>query len=121
VAQGAGDGSGRVDATTADAALADLTEELAACLASLESALARTEELRKARGDGRTWRDAVSAEERPLIVERISEALERLGGAGSRWRREEARALRAEGLSISAVAALFGVTRQRASVLVRDL
>ena len=104
----------------ADLALVGLANELAACVASLRVSLERAEELQAARRDGSTWRQAVSAEERPLIVERISEALDRLGTAGSRWRREEARALRADGMSVTAIATLFGVTRQRASVLVRE-
>lgn len=114
------DGAGDGVAGGADAALADLTQELVACIASLDAALARAEELRAARRAGSSWRDAVTAEARPLIVERVSEALDALNRAGSRWRREEARSLRSEGLSINAIATLFGVTRQRASVLVRE-
>lgn len=119
VADGAGSGSAE-DTDTADAALAGLADELAVCIASLQAASERTEQLLALRRDGHSWREAVSAEARPLIVELISEALDGLNRAGSRWRREEARSLRAEGLSINAIAGLFGVTRQRASVLVRE-
>jgi hypothetical protein len=107
-------------ADEADEALDALVRELADCVATLRDALARAEELRAARAAGQGWREAVADEERPLIVERISDVLELLNGAGGRWRREEARALRADGLSINAIAALFGVTRQRASVLVQE-
>jgi hypothetical protein len=104
----------------ADRALVALADELAACVTRLQNALERADDLRAARAEGRSWRETVTSEERPLIVERISEALDGLNRAGGRWRREEARALREEGMSINAIAALFGVTRQRASVLVRE-
>ncbi|MFC5061746.1 helix-turn-helix domain-containing protein [Actinomycetospora atypica] len=104
----------------ADAALDVLVEELSGCVESLRHVLARAEELRGRRRDGAGWSEVVQGEDRPLIVERISAALETLGSAGSRWRRDEARALHADGMSISRIAELFGVTRQRASVLVRD-
>lgn len=51
--------------------------------------------------------DIVSTETRPLIVERVIHALETLTTTGSRWRREQARALLAEGASINRIAALF--------------
>jgi hypothetical protein len=104
----------------ADRALAALTEELAVCLESLGIALERAQDLRRRRAEGTTWLEVVRAEEPPLVVERITQALDTLNTAGSRWRREEAAALHAEGMSINGIAALFGVTRQRASVLVRD-
>jgi hypothetical protein len=104
----------------ADAALTELVAELAACIDSLGAARQRAEELQELRRQGRTWVDAVRSERPPLIVERISDALVRLNTAGSRWRREEARALHAQGMSINAIAQSFGVTRQRASVLVRE-
>jgi hypothetical protein len=104
----------------ADEALAALSAELRSCVDSLEAALVRIEELRQARADGVDWVSAVQAEERPLVVERISDALSTLNVAGSRWRREEARALHTGGMSINGIAAVFGVTRQRASALVRD-
>lgn len=113
-------GAGGDPDSSADRALAALTEELAACLQSLGIALERARDLRRQRADGTTWLDAVRAEEPPLVVERITHALDTLNTAGGRWRREEAAALHAEGMSINGIAALFGVTRQRASVLVRD-
>ncbi len=41
----------------------------------------------------------------------MTDALEVLLGSGSRWRREEARALHDEGVTLDRIAALFGVTR----------
>ncbi len=50
----------------------------------------------------------------------MTDALEVLLGSGSRWRREEARALHDEGVTMDRIAALFGVTRQRVSQLLRE-
>ncbi|MFN2478279.1 MAG: helix-turn-helix domain-containing protein [Pseudonocardiaceae bacterium] len=100
-------------------ALEDLIAELTVCINGLEQALRRAEQLRQERRSGQSWLDLVSTETRPLIVERITHALESLNNTGSRWRREQACALLAEGVSINRIAALFGVTRQRISTLVR--
>lgn len=103
-----------------DAALASLVTELGTCIESLCAARERAAELQRLRAHGTDWVTAVRAEEPPLIVERISGALESLNTAGGRWRRREAAALHGAGMSINEIARLFGVTRQRASVLVRD-
>lgn len=100
-------------------ALEDLIAELTVCIEGLEQALDRAKQLLEQRRSGQSWLDIVSAETRPLIVERITHALESLTTTGSRWRREQARALLVEGVSINRIAALFGVTRQRISTLVR--
>ncbi|MDN5915849.1 MAG: hypothetical protein L0I76_12175 [Pseudonocardia sp.] len=101
-------------------ALVELRTQLEHTVAELNAAAERADELIALRTDGRSWREIVFQEEPPLIIERISRALETLGGAGSRFRREEARALQRENLSITAIGKLFGVTRQRASMLVQD-
>jgi hypothetical protein len=103
----------------ANDALEELIAELQGCIDGLEQALRRAEQLRQQRRSGQSWTDIVSTESHPLLVERISYALESLTTAGGRWRREQARALLAEGVSINRIAALFGVTRQRISTLVR--
>jgi hypothetical protein len=116
------DGADRVDdadGDTVDAALAALVAELGTCIESLHAARHRAAELQELRADGMDWVTAVRGEEPPLIVERISSALESLNTVGGRWRREEATALHGLGMSINEIARLFGVTRQRASVLVR--
>jgi len=61
----------------------------------------------------------VAQETRPLIVELITENIEALQEVGSRMRWAEASALRAEGLTTTAIADLFGVTRQRVSKLLQ--
>jgi predicted transcriptional regulator len=62
----------------------------------------------------------VSGEDRPLVVERISTVLASLATVGHAWRREQAVALRREDVSINRIAALFGVTRQRISALLKE-
>lgn len=104
----------------AEQALTALVTELDLCLAELAQARTRAEELLQQRHEGRAWLDIVSGEQRPLIVERISTVLASLSAAGSLWRREQATALQAEEVSINRIAALFGVTRQRISALLKE-
>ncbi|MGY2078417.1 hypothetical protein [Modestobacter sp. SYSU DS0657] len=101
-------------------ALAQLVTELDACVAQLEHARDRAEKLLEARRNGRPWLEVVTGERRPLVVESISAVLGTLSAAGHAWRREQATALHAEGVSINRIAALFGVTRQRISTLLRE-
>jgi hypothetical protein len=109
--------------TTTDAATKALEELVAAIdesVRQLHGARARAEELLAARSDGHSWLEIVSAERRPLVVESISTVLATLARAGSAFRREEAYALQGERVSINRIAALFGVTRQRISALLRE-
>ena len=104
---------------TADRALVALVEEIGAVIAELERARRRAHELQEERRRGRSWEEIVLAEERPLIVEQISSAMASLAGAGGHWRRTQAQALHDEHVSINRIAALYGVTRQRVSALLR--
>ncbi len=62
----------------------------------------------------------VAEEASPRTVELLTQNLAVLETAGSALRTALARALRDEGLTIEQVAALFGVTRQRISALLRQ-
>jgi hypothetical protein len=104
----------------AEAALRELVAEIDRCTEELAEARARAEELLAARRSGHTWTEIVSGEQRPLVVERISTVLASLAGAGSAWRREQASALQGEDVSINRIAAMFGVTRQRVSALLKE-
>ncbi len=104
----------------AHAALTRLEAELTRCIAELERARARAKHLLTERAAGRAWLEVVTEESRPLVVESISTVLGALATAGHSWRREQAAALRAEHVSINRIAALFGVTRQRISALLRE-
>ena len=101
-------------------ALERLVTELDACIAELRHARARSESLLEKRRSGRPWLEIVTGEARPLVVESISTVLASLATAGHAWRREQAIALHGEGVSINRIAALFGVTRQRISALLRE-
>jgi hypothetical protein len=78
------------------------------------------EKLRVDRRAGAPWVEIVTTEAKPLIVESISTVLGSLATAGHAWRREQASALQGEHVSINRIAALFGVTRQRISALLRE-
>jgi hypothetical protein len=104
----------------AQRALEGLVVELDRCLDELVQARSRAEKLLVERRSGRPWLDVVTGEHRPLVVERISTVLAALSSAGHTWRREQAAALQAEQVSINRIAALFGVSRQRISALLRD-
>jgi hypothetical protein len=101
-------------------ALCALMLEIEACTARLAQAHERAEQLLRTRRAGSSWESIVTGEERPLVVEQISSVLASLNTAGADWRREQAAALQAEGVSINRISAMFGVTRQRISALLRD-
>lgn len=64
--------------------------------------------------------EIVAREARPLVVEMLTSNIETLQAVGFQFRQAEAAALREEGLTIEAIAALFGVTRQRVSALLKS-
>lgn len=94
--------------------------ELDHCVEELRRARIRAEVLLRERRSGRPWPEVVTGEDRPLIVERISTVLAALATAGHAWRHEQAVALQRDGVSINRIAALFGVTRQRISALLKE-
>jgi hypothetical protein len=107
------------------------TESFLQALDDLEGALARTVELtermrerigylRRECASGRPLPEVVTAEEPPLIVQLLTESANILHTYGTRVRRTEARALHHEGVTMDAIARLFGVSRQRVSALLRD-
>jgi len=89
-------------------------------ISELQAARERLRHVMEKRNTGAPWREIVDAEERPLVVESLSRVLDQLSVGGSKFRRAQAQALYAEGLSMERVASLFGVTRQRVSALLRD-
>jgi HEAT repeat protein len=101
-------------------ALTELVTVLDTCMTELSGARARAEKLLAERQNGRAWLDVVTAESRPLVVEQISSVMSSLASAGGAWRREQAHALASEQVSINRIAAMFGVTRQRISALLRE-
>lgn len=109
----------------------DPIQRLLAALTDIESAARdnaersrhlqrRARRLREQLQAGRSLVEIVETEEPPRMVELISTNMASLETAGARFRAAEAIALRAEGLTIEAIATLFGVTRQRISALLRQ-
>jgi hypothetical protein len=76
---------------------------------------ARAIELRQLRAEGHSEAEIAAREDGPLVVELLSETIGLLHAASGPFRREEARALHDEGVTITRVASLFGVTRPRVS------
>jgi hypothetical protein len=104
----------------ARSALADLAVVLRDASKQLAEAADRADELAGLRDEGHAYSEIVPKEKRPLIVETISGVMDSLSRVGARWRREEARALHQEGMSMDKIAGLFGVTRQRVSALLKS-
>jgi hypothetical protein len=84
-----------------------------------EAAIRRADVIRQLRERGHPFREIVPMEERPLIVELLSQSLFELSDASGRFRRAEARALYREGLTMAEIAELFNITRQRVAALLR--
>lgn len=109
----------------------DPIERLLAALTNIEAAAQdnaersrqlqrRARKLRQRLQAGQSLADLVKAEQSPRMVELISTNMATLETAGAEFRAAEALALRAQGLTIEAIAGLFGVTRQRISALLRQ-
>ena len=109
----------------------DPTQRLLSTLTDIEAAATdNLERSRQLQQRARTLRqqlqagddlvDLVEAEETPRMVELISANMATLETAGAEFRAAEALALRARGLTINAIAELFGVTRQRISALLKQ-
>ena len=62
----------------------------------------------------------VPLSQRLSVIEQVSRAVRILTQEGNRFRRLEAQALYAEGLTTAQLAAVLGVSRQRASALLRN-
>src|SRR3954447_6183760 len=108
------------DDDAALSALRELDSALARTGAELTAARDRAAEVMRERESGVAWPTIAANEPQPVLVETVSGVLEQLSAAGSRFRRAEAVALHRAGLSMEQIAALFGVTRQRVSALLRS-
>ena len=84
-------------------ALRELGEQLDRTMTELARARERVDELQRLRSEGVGWHAIVEREERPLVVEALTRALDDLGTVGGRFRREEARALHREDVSITRI------------------
>ena len=105
---------------SAQRALDELRLQVDNTIRDLHGVKERLEQLMNAHATGAPWSEIVAKQERPLVVEMISSVLTQLGETGSRFRREQALALRREDLSITRISELFGVSRQRISTILRE-
>ncbi len=76
--------------------------------------------MRAQRRSGLSYREITPSEARPLIVELVTASLAALDTASAQLRRSKAQELHREGVTMDAIADLFGVTRQRVSALLRS-
>jgi hypothetical protein len=94
--------------------LSDVAESSANGLIRLGGELTVMERRRRR---GWSWRRIISATESPNPISTVMRIVDNLGRASGHLRRALTRALRSEGMQITEVATLFGVSRQRASAL----
>jgi len=94
-----------------------LDESLSSTIEDLLAARNRVKRLMDQRESDAPWAEMVTELEGPLVVELVTRSLTSLSDAGSKFRRAQAEALRSEGLPMTRIAALFGVSRQRISSL----
>lgn len=114
--------NGHGAATTQDATLSAL-DALSHALTEMSSDQRllerRLRDLHRQRSEGRAWRDILADEEPPGTMQVVSRMLACLAKASGTLRKELVDTLRREGVSIPAIAKLFGVTHQRVSNLLR--
>jgi len=107
--------SGGEDAVLA--ALEDLTDAVERMAQAITMVSNRAAEIRACRERGMSYRAIVHTEDRPLIAGMLTETIARFEAAGTGFRQAQARALHQEGMTMEQIADLFGLTRQRISVL----
>ncbi len=103
-----------------EAALADLQRTAELNIATGTLMQERIEWFRRQLASGRSIVEAVQDEDSPPLVELVTHNMDRLHTVGARYRAAQAHALREEGLTMAAIAQLFGLTRQRISALLRQ-
>ncbi len=124
------DGDGSTNGHLASDAAAPRTTDPMAALEALAVALEenaaeeqllaqRVREMAQSRRENPSWHAVLAVEDDPSTVQLMSRVLGRLSLASGTVRRSLVLALRDEGVSIPAIARLFGVTHQRVSNLLR--
>lgn len=99
-----------------DSLIRDFEENIEASHRAIELA----EQIRSLRLDGYSYTQILDETGKPLVVELITDNLERLQRSGSSMRQAHAAALHSEGMTMDQIAELFGVSRQRISALIRS-
>lgn len=101
-------------------ALAPLVDDLQTNIDSSRQAIELAEGIRALRLEGHTYSQILAETGKPLVVELITENLERLQDSGASLRQAHAAALHSEGMTMDEIAEIFGVSRQRISALIRS-
>ena len=96
--------------------LSEVAEAGAHELRALDGELVAMTQRRKR---GWTWVRILSTPSSSDLLSRLTRVTSELGSAGNGLRRALARALRDEGMQVTSIAALFRVSRQRVSALIR--
>jgi predicted XRE-type DNA-binding protein len=104
-------------ATTALDHLASAADEGASELRELQHDLTV---MKEERGRGSSWRQIMATSPVPRPLAHIARITANLAAAGGAFRQAVAKALRSEGMQVTAIADLFDVSRQRVSTLVRS-
>jgi hypothetical protein len=99
------------------AALDYLVERLERIEPVARQATERAALLQQLREQGQSYREIISGEDRPPLVELVTRMIDVLIDAGGQYRRVQAKALYDEGATMDQIADLFGVSRQRVSTL----
>src|SRR4051794_17967276 len=107
-------------ATRTLCALERLALVLARASGDLEALALRARHLREEIASGGPLAEIMRAEERPLLITRMTQIGDELTEAALAVRRAEAQQLRGEGASQQEIAAIFGVSRQRVGVLLAE-
>jgi predicted XRE-type DNA-binding protein len=101
-------------------ALHSLVEAINRNVEASRQAIAQASTIEELRSRGLPYRDIVDEAGTPLVVQLVTENLDRLRIHGAQLRQAQAAALHGEGLTMEEIAVLFGVTRQRISALLRS-
>ncbi len=118
-AAGSEDAEARASGDPTLRALEALTSALAEMSKDERLLEERLEHLHRQRVQGRSWHEILGEEDDPGTMQLVSRVLACLAKASGTLRKELVDSLRKEGVSIPAIARLFGVTHQRVSNLLR--
>jgi hypothetical protein len=101
-------------------ALEELDAALDETVEMVDAMRRRSASIREAHENGIRLREIIPAEETPLLVQLLTATTNLLHSYGHKVRRTEAWALHLEGMTMEEIAAVFGVSRQRVSALLRS-
>lgn len=101
-------------------ALDELVYALERNIEANRTAMEQARTIKDLREQGLDYREIADETGSPLVVQLVTENLDRLRIYGARLRQAQATALHAEGMTMEEIAELFGVTRQRISALLKE-